>query len=180
MTARKNVSQTAPAVTLSLVDSILAGINGPVVAPAPAPAPKARKPLSERLPVTLSLLDEILAETHQADTPAPVAPVVKAKAVRKPRKRTAKATPKPVTYVGWARLAGGEWGIRAGVNAKPGDTVTTRNRKGTVQKVKLGEKSKIPGVFHKAGRKPKAKLGRRCIGNNNCRRLGWPKGSNCR
>jgi hypothetical protein len=121
-----------------------------VASPVPAPAPKPVAP------------------------PAPVSPV----AVSTPRNAPAPA-PKPAAVASWARLPGGEWGIRAGVDALPGEWVTVKKKNGGTSRVKLGEKSNRVGVFYKAGRAPKRKPRRQCPGNGLCRSRGYRKGPRC-
>jgi hypothetical protein len=130
-----------------------------LVDPAPV-APPAPAPVATPAPAPVA-------------TPAP-APVATPAPAPKPA-----AAPKRTVFASWARLPGGDWGIRASVNAQPGDWVTVQKKNGGTSRVKLGEKSNRVGVFYKVGRKPKPKTRRQCPGNNKCRRLGWPRGPRC-
>lgn len=120
---------------------------------------------------TSFLGESLLGRTSTPTTVAKVAPkatVVTQKVAVAPAKTKAK-------NARWAKLAGREWGIRAGVQAKPGDIVTVQKANGETSRVKLGEKTSIAGVFRKAGAKKRLQ----CPGDNRCRTQGMQQGANC-
>jgi hypothetical protein len=149
------------------VSAIFAMVDAPPTPQVDTPKRKTQVSSAPSATSLLALADAPPASAPKVDTPKPVTPPPAPK-------------PKPVVYASWAKLPGGQWGVRAGVDHQVGDWVTVQKRDGSTTRVKLGGKSHKVGVFYN-GCKRQAKRApqRQCPGNNYCRTRGWPKGPRC-